>query len=320
MTLATYVEAFRKVRVNVLAAGHISPHKICMLLAVLDLARGGALSSNRIAFDPQLLDRYRVIFEAVRRPGDHPNPYFPFFHLAGKLKTGAQSFWHLRALPGRELVVESLVTVTKVADITSNIDYAFLNDDLFELLQDGENIAALSESLTEHWFERDANDLLAVVGLCAKISQYESSLRSGSQQFVSEAPPPLFVRDPAFRRVVTGIYDYRCAATGLRLVLPSGEALVQAAHIHPFSEAGDDDPRNGVALTPDIHWAMDKNLIAPGLDLKWHVSSAIDDRIPDFQILCGLEGRPMILPNERRYSPKRAALEWRMQMLRRGPD
>jgi putative restriction endonuclease len=35
-------------------------------------------------------------------------------------------------------------------------------------------------------------------------------------------------------------------------------------HLHPFAEAGDDDPRNGIALTPDMHWAMDRHLIAPG--------------------------------------------------------
>ena len=51
---------------------------------------------------------------------------------------------------------------------------------------------------------------------------------------------------------------------------------VEAAHIHPFSEAGGDDPRNGLALTPDMHWAMDKHLIAPGEDLKWHVSPVLD--------------------------------------------
>lgn len=48
--------------------------------------------------------------------------------------------------------------------------------------------------------------------------------------------------------------------------------VVEAAHIHPFSEAGDDDPRNGLALTPDLHWAMDRHLIALGPDLCWHVS------------------------------------------------
>lgn len=40
MSLSTYVDRFRQLNVNV-AHGRASPHKICMLLAVLDLARGG---------------------------------------------------------------------------------------------------------------------------------------------------------------------------------------------------------------------------------------------------------------------------------------
>ena len=40
MSLATYADQFRRLKVNV-AHGRASPHKICMLLAVLDLAQIG---------------------------------------------------------------------------------------------------------------------------------------------------------------------------------------------------------------------------------------------------------------------------------------
>jgi putative restriction endonuclease len=91
--------------------------------------------------------------------------------------------------------------------------------------------------------------------------------------------------------------------------------MVEAAHIHPFAEAGDDDPRNGIALTPDMHWAMDRHLIAPGPDLRWHVSARLDRRIPDFERLCSLEGRELLLPTEPRLYPKREALAWRVGRL-----
>jgi putative restriction endonuclease len=93
--------------------------------------------------------------------------------------------------------------------------------------------------------------------------------------------------------------------------------MVEAAHIHPFSEAGDDDPRNGLALTPDMHWAMDTGLIAPGPDLKWYVSEALDDRVPDFSRLVALRGRSLFLPTEKRFAPKAASLAWRLERLRR---
>jgi hypothetical protein len=48
----------------------------------------------------------------------------------------------------------------------------------------------------------------------------------------------------------------------------------------PFSESQDDDSRNGIALAPTFRRALDRYLIAPGPDLKWHVSPVLDSRIP----------------------------------------
>ena len=138
---------------------------------------------------------------------------------------------------------------------------------------------------------------------------------SNSPALIAAEAAPSYVRDPAFRRVVTEIYDFRCAATGLRLVLPDGAAMVEAAHIHPFSEAADDDPRNGLALTPDMHWALDRHLIAPDTDFRWRVSSSLDRRIPDYRVLTDLEGKPLFLPREARMYPKQEAIVWRLSRL-----
>lgn len=314
MSLAEYQDKFRRLVVNT-SRGRASPHKLCMLLALLDLARAGALPANRIPFAPPLLERYGQFFAAVRTPNDHPNPYFPFFHLTGRLKDGQPSFWHLRALPGREAVLDAMESARSLGAITDKIAYAYLDPELFELLQDPASLNALAETISVHWLDRGLQELRTVASASGQISNYERVLRHGEPGRVAETLPG-YVRDPAFRRVVTDLYDYRCAATGLRVILPGGEAMVEAAHIHPFSEAGDDDPRNGLALCPNMHWAMDRNLIAPGPDLKWHVSTALDKRIPDFRPFVELEGQPLFPPREPRFGPKRAALEWRMQRLR----
>ncbi|WP_186510865.1 HNH endonuclease [Caenimonas sedimenti] len=290
-----------------------------MLLALLDLARAGGVRANRIYFAPPLLERYHQFFSAVRTPGDHANPYFPFFHLSGNLRGGQPSFWHLRPLPGREDVVRAMSTARSLGDITENIAYAELDQELFALLQDPVCLDALGESVATHWLDRGLQELRVVASVSAQASTYERQLRTETV-IASEGPPPEYVRSPAFRRLVTEVYDYRCAATGVRIVLSTGEAMVEAAHIHPFSEAGDDDPRNGLALCPDMHWAMDKRLIAPGPDLNWHVSTTLDSRVPDFALLVGLEGRPIILPREPRFTPKRESLEWRIKRLRPFPN
>lgn len=316
MSLAEYQDKLTRLVVN-RSGGRASPHKLCMLLAVLDLARAGALAENRIYFSPPLLERYNAFFAAVRSGGDHSNPYFPFFHLAGKLRGGEPSFWHLRPIPGRESVLASMSTARSTADVTSNVAFAELDSELFLLLQRQDTLEALAGTIANHWLGRDFEELLVVAALSSQSSAYEKRLRTGQPPIASETAPPQYVRDPAFRRIVTELYDYRCAATGVRILLPTGEALVEAAHIHPFIEAGDDDPRNGLALTPDMHWALDKFLIAPGPDLKWHVSRQLDDRIPDFTSLVSLAGRNLFLPSEKRFAPKREVLEWRLERLRR---
>ena len=51
MSLESYIQKFNNLRVNT-SNGTASPHKICMLLAFLDLARAGGLGENKILFGP----------------------------------------------------------------------------------------------------------------------------------------------------------------------------------------------------------------------------------------------------------------------------
>jgi len=315
MSVEAYCEKFARLNVNV-QGGRASPHKICMLLAVLDLARSGALQENRIFYSPPLLERYARYFDAVRGPSDHSNPYFPYFHLQGRLRGGDDSFWHLHPLPGRESVLAAMGSARSNAAIADNVAFASLDNELFDLLKSEENIDRLADSLSTAWFDRGLGELRAVVARSSEVSRYEHRLRAGPALLARTPPPPAYVRDPAFRRVVTQLYDYRCAATGIRLVLPDGTAMVEAAHIHPFSEAQDDDPRNGLALTPNMHWAMDQDLIAPGPDFNWYVSPRLDRRVLDYRMLLDLQGQPLFLPAETRMYPKREALEWRVARLR----
>ena len=83
----------------------------------------------------------------------------------------------------------------------------------------------------------------------------------------------------------------------------------------PHSESRDDDPRNGIALTPNFHWALDQHVIAPGPDMKWHVSKVVDKRIADNKPLLDLEGQEIIFPGQQSMRPRKDALEWRLERL-----
>jgi putative restriction endonuclease len=125
----------------------------------------------------------------------------------------------------------------------------------------------------------------------------------------------LAVRDAAFSRVVRSAYDHRCAACGTRVIVwATGHSLVDAAHLVPRGE-GSDDPRNGMALCKNHHWALDEYLIAPGPDRIWHVSPGLDERRGDERALIGLDGKVILLPREERFTPWRESLAWRVKHL-----
>jgi len=310
--LDSYLRRFQRLRVN-RRAGSFSPHKPCMLLAVIELAEAGALSENRILFAPPLLERYRALFDLVRSERDHPNPYFPFFHLR------AERFCHLRALPGREDVLAAMTTARSVADIEQNIAYAFLDEQLHGLLLDPVAREVLRNALVAFWFPAEREQILALLDREGARGRYEQRLRglTEGRDIKEPAEPDLEkVRSTAFRRTVLEAYDYRCAASGWRIILPDGQVMAEAAHLIPFAVSADDDPRNGIALAPSYHWALDRNLIAPGPDLRWHVSKVLDPRLRDNAALLDLDGTELLLPQNARYRPREDALKYRLEHLR----
>jgi len=311
--LAHYLRAFRRLNVN-RAGGRASPHKPCMLLAVLGLAEAGDLIQNKIHFDPALLERYVKFFEVVRSESDHANPNYPFFHLK------KEGFWHLQPLPGREAVVEAMSTARSATTIIDNIAWVSLDPDLHALVLDEHARTILREELLVAWFGSQRMQLEQVLEDERDSDRYESLLRDcavGKYQLPNEtAPEP--ARSAAFRRIVSENYDYRCAASGWRIILPEGRVMVEAAHLIPFAETYDDDPRNGIALAPTFHWALDAHIIAPGPDYAWHVSKVLDQRVADNQPLLALEGTSLMLPKVKALWPRNEALEWRLAHLLQG--
>ncbi len=311
MDLDKYLSAFQKLNVN-RRGDRFSPHKPCMLLSVTELAAAGNLERNRIDFAPPLLERYRALFDAVRASGDHPNPYFPFFHLRG------DGFWHLKPKRGRSAQLAAMTTARSVRDIIENVGYAWLDQELHDVLLDPNARERLRSALFT-WFPGNSENLRQLLQSREDTNEYESLLRNTSIDKNLARPPAHYdvqARDTAFRRVVTEAYDYRCAASGWRIILPGDTAMVQAAHLIPFSISHDDDPRNGIALSPSYHWALDQRILAPGPDLKWHVSKILDERFADNKPLLHLDGKKLILPGDKRFWPREEYLKWRLQRLR----
>lgn len=288
--LQEYLRMFADLNVG----GGRKPHKPCLLLAVIDLVESGSITNGLVQLNPALRETFSEYFAIVAKPDDKDRPDNPFRHLN-------KPFWMLKG-----------EGYTK-AEITA---------ELFKYMQSASNREAMREHLIRRWFPDYQEALNNKLAFHRDSNSYERALREAvaSEPVVSEALPVRSVRDKkvrdsAFRRLVLEAYDYRCAASGWRLIVPESRILVQAAHLIPHSESQDDDPRNGIALTPNFHWALDQHIIAPGPDMKWHVSKVIDKRIPDNQPLIELEGKAVIPLTKRNMSPRKDVLEWRLKRL-----
>lgn len=68
-------------------------------------------------------------------------------------------------------------------------------------------------------------------------------------------------RDVQFQKNVKEVYNQSCAVCGSQRKTPDGRPEVEAAHIRPVSEGGQDIITNGIALCKLHHWAFDNGWI-----------------------------------------------------------
>ncbi len=101
------------------------------------------------------------------------------------------------------------------------------------------------------------------------------------------------------------------AHTGYRLETTDGY-IVQAAHIHQHAVSGNDDPRNGLALTPDAHWMFDAGLwtVTPkGDNLLIHVAiGRFSESSPHGRLLSQFHGQPLNFHAHTRLRPAMSIL------------
>jgi putative restriction endonuclease len=119
-------------------------------------------------------------------------------------------------------------------------------------------------------------------------------------------------RDGRFKSLVLNGYHFTCALTGYRLDTESG-SIVQAAHIHQHAKSGNDDPGNGLALTPDAHWMFDSGLwtaVPIGDDFVIKVANGHFTESPGIIRLMPLNGRALHFAALARIRPDPAHFHW----------
>lgn len=273
-----------------LGAARFAPHKPLLLLALIEAVEAGEVTSQRITLTAGLRLRFNALWQiVVKRWMTKPDPTLPFHHLS------TQRFWQpLRADGSRSEDPSS----------TRQIEF---DPVFFDLLQQSHFRQLGRTILVTTWFPSDEQ-----YGLGASLGLDLTSLPD--PEIVAEAKSEYETvgRDARFRIQVIVQYHYTCALTGYTLTsTESGASIVQAAHIAAFADTRNNDPRNGLALTPDAHWSFDEGLWAIDDDLQVVVAKGkFSDWTPDGSTLAQRHGTPLYFAKGAQLRPDRQYLAW----------
>ena len=288
------------------SGSHERPHKPALLLSIIDLLDRGVITRNEVPLSDKLIATFKRYFAVVRRENDQPTIQNPFFHLCG------DKFWHLVPVAGERQIYQEGATsgAPSVAELRCRVTHGTFDGGMWRLLSEPVARHQLREALIARYFPEDREKLAAITAAGRAAEPVVP---------VQEELPP--GRDGAFRRTILEVYDYRCAACGVRVLLDQSMSLVEAAHLIPFNVSRNDKPTNGMALCPNHHWAMDRHLIAPVPDSKksagiWRVNKdRLDDRIEGQRDLVAIAGKSVIPPGEEKFYPALESLRWREEHL-----
>jgi putative restriction endonuclease len=287
---------------------HERPHKPVLLLSIIDLLDRGFISRNEVPMSDELVKTFKRYFEVVRESNDKPTIENPFYFLSG------DKFWHAVPRSGHGPVYrEGFATgAPSVGQLRKQGVTGRFDAGLWVLMEDSVSRHQLREALIARYFPERREQLAALV-VQRGPGKTADALR--------DELPPAPARDAAFRRTILEVYDYRCAACGVRVLLDQTVSLVEAAHLIPFNVSRNDKPTNGIALCPNHHWTMDRHLIAPVPDSTkfagiWRVNQErLDDRIEGQRDLVAIAGKSVIPPGEEKFYPAPESLRWREEHL-----
>lgn len=294
-----------------------APYKPLLLLAVSDCITTGSITSNFIEYSDDLLGNFDRYWDIVVGSTKFANPIQPFFYLR------SEGFWHLQAQPGMQQRLAATKDIKTIGQLNQLVLGATLDQPLFELLQQPAAREQLCQTLIQHYF---TPELWPALGMIAQINTQifdysklliEQSRRKFREIPATDTPYQIEVRSSAFRQIVVPSYDYCCAICGIRIITPEGRSAAEAAHIIPWSQSYNDDPRNGVALCGLHHWVFDQGLLTITPIYKVQISPLVDDQPSANQALLVFARQSIQLPTQVHLYPDPVALKWHNQFVYR---
>jgi putative restriction endonuclease len=303
--LAYYRQSFENLNVNTTSTRGKSKHQPILLLSIIDLIDQGVITENRIYVSDDLVKTFDKYWDVLGPDSQRRGLHYPFWHLESR------GFWH-----------NTLKSEFNGAKPNTNntlrkaVEYASLDDELFNILQEPNSRAELIDTLVAAWFSSNRDerrgDILQVNQDLIKLAEKEVEI-SNRPNFDRE--PRFYLRkspfrNAIFRKAVVEAYDYRCALCRLKVRRTLTQKIVDGSHIKPFSRFYDDQVDNGISLCKNHHWAFDQGWFAIDDNYRIIVANDLEEESPNARCMKDFHSETILLPTSNQYLPRLESLEW----------
>ena len=274
------------------ASGDPAPHKPFLLLVVMEMAEKGEITGPELSLSADMAYRFSLFNSVI---ADRKRPklqlYMPFHHLQ------SSGIWQPLMANGEP---------SPNRDLTAKVRF---DPDFMECLRDPEFRAKAKRVLIETPLYFRAEEQIALRAMLGLEKSSVAEVREDSALYAAQTERG---RDARFRiEVVLVAYQHTCALTGYRMTTVAMESIVDAAHIHEFSDSRNNDPHNGLALSKNAHWQFDRGLWSITDDFRIVVNRNrfVEAGVPG-QRLADFDGHRLFLPSDPKYWPEPECLSW----------
>jgi len=210
--------------------------------------------------------------------------------------------------------------------LQETVDYVVLDDALFDLLMSQDERNYLKRVLLKTYFKKpesveEGKDFLSMVGeeiLTGNPSAYRQKMQEleGSLDKAGYEEER-FIRGAMYKRELPLIYENTCCISRLRVETSIEASLVDACHIVPFAKSHDDTVSNGISLSPTLHRAFDRGLIAiDPKSLKVMISKHLHEPRQSPYSIRQFRGLKILLPQNQKHLPNPENFQTHLERFR----
>ncbi len=297
-----YCRLFAQITVNKTKDKGLAPYKPLLLLSVIRLIENGKIQNRKIYVTQELINQFEHYRDLLGSNNFKGNLVLPFFHLKN------DGFWQLKFRDtysgGRPQTIPKL---------KSDVEYALIDEQLFNLLQTEDARRQLADTLFEIYFAASNQDINKIAEINDNFSKYELDNINAKNKLFKDKKTYLkhsIIRNSFFRRSIVQLYEHQCALCKIKVQSSMGHNIVDGAHIKPISLFNDNHLGNGISFCKNHHWAFDNGLFAIDNSYKVIVAKDFTEYSPYSRSMREFEQEKLLLPKSSDYFPRLDALKW----------